>query len=185
MGALDKRIFSGVAIVSALLFVVSALMLFADGGEVSADGSGIALYILIVSGILSIVYAVGVIMDRPSFVKTLSGVFAAIEQGLREKLERLTVLSTICDATRERQEEALEIARTVDVMVVVGGRQSGNTRRLADLAAQCGKTTYHIEEASELLPENFSKKTRVGLTAGASTPKKLIDAAQAWLEALP
>ena len=113
------------------------------------------------------------------------GVFAAIEQGLREKLERLTVLSTICDATRERQEEALEIARTVDVMVVVGGRQSGNTRRLADLAAQCGKTTYHIEEASELLPENFSKKTRVGLTAGASTPKKLIDAAQAWLEALP
>ena len=43
-------------------------------------------------------------------------------------------------------------------MVVVGGRQSGNTRRLADLAAQCGKTTYHIEEASELLPENFSKK---------------------------
>ena len=78
MGALYKRIFSGVAIVSALLFVVSALMLFADGGEVSADGSGIALYILIVSGILSIVYAVGVIMDRPSFVKTLSGVFAAI-----------------------------------------------------------------------------------------------------------
>lgn len=113
------------------------------------------------------------------------GVFAAIEQDLRRRLARLEVLSTICDATRERQEEALEIARTVDVMVVVGGKQSGNTRRLADLAAQCGKTTYHIEEASELLPENFSKKTRVGLTAGASTPKKLIDAAQAWLEALP
>lgn len=113
------------------------------------------------------------------------GVFAAIEQDLRRKLSRLAVLSTICDATRERQQEALEIARKVDVMVVVGGRQSGNTRRLADLAAQCGKTTYHIEEAAELLPENFSKKTRVGLTAGASTPKKLIDAAQAWLEALP
>ena len=113
------------------------------------------------------------------------GVFAAIEQDLRRRLARLEVLSTICDATCERQEEALEIARTVDVMVVVGGKQSGNTRRLADLAAQCGKTTYHIEEASELLPENFSKKTRVGLTAGASTPKKLIDAAQAWLEALP
>ncbi len=86
------------------------------------------------------------------------GVFAAIEQGLRRKLSRLAVLSTICDATRERQQEALEIARKVDVMVVVGGRQSGNTRRLADLAAQCGKTTYHIEEATELLPENFSKK---------------------------
>lgn len=113
------------------------------------------------------------------------GVFAAIEQHLRGKLTRLAVLSTICDATRERQEEALKIARQVDVMVVVGGKQSGNTRRLADLAAQCGKTTYHIEEPTELRPENFTKKTRVGLTAGASTPKKLIDAAQSWLEALP
>lgn len=113
------------------------------------------------------------------------GAFAAIEQDLRARLARLAVLSTICDATRERQEEALEIARKADIMVVVGGRQSGNTRRLADLAAQCGKTTFHIEEASELRPENFSKKMCVGLTAGASTPKKLIDAAQSWLEALP
>ena len=113
-------------------------------------------------------------------------IFDEMHRRLVQRLgSSLVVLDTICDATRERQEEALEIARTVDVMVVVGGRQSGNTRRLADLAAQCGKTTYHIEEASELLPENFSKKTRVGLTAGASTPKKLIDAAQAWLEALP
>lgn len=113
------------------------------------------------------------------------GVFEGIVSELRTDLPHLDVLSTICDATRERQEEALKIAERVDVMVVVGGRQSGNTRRLADLAAQCGRTTFHIEEASELRAENFSKKFRVGLTAGASTPKKLIDAAQSWLEALP
>lgn len=113
------------------------------------------------------------------------GVFEGLVRDLQHRLPHLAVLSTICDATRERQEEALKIAETVDVMVVVGGRQSGNTRRLADLAAQCGRTTYHIEEASELRAENFSKKSRVGLTAGASTPKKLIDAAQSWLEALP
>ena len=112
-------------------------------------------------------------------------VFEQLEKELRDRLPRLKVLATICDATRERQDEALKIAACVDVMVVVGGRQSGNTRRLADLAAQCGRTTFHIEEPSELRAENFSKKSRVGLTAGASTPKRLIDAAQSWLEALP
>ena len=95
------------------------------------------------------------------------------------------MLATICDATRERQEEARSIAAQVDAMVVVGGRQSGNTRRLADLAAQSGISTYHIEQAEELRAEDFAGKGRVGLTAGASTPRKLIDATQQWLEQLP
>ena len=86
---------------------------------------------------------------------------------------------------RERQEEARSIAAQVDAMVVVGGRQSGNTRRLADLAAQSGISTYHIEQAEELRAEDFAGKGRVGLTAGASTPRKLIDATQHWLEQLP
>lgn len=68
-------------------------------------------------------------------------VFEQLEQELRDRLPRLTVLASICDATRERQEEARSIAARVDVMVVVGGRQSGNTRRLADLAAQSGIST--------------------------------------------
>lgn len=61
-------------------------------------------------------------------------VFEQLEKELRDRLPRLKVLATICDATRERQEEARSIAAQVDAMVVVGGRQSGNTRRLADLA---------------------------------------------------
>ena len=67
-------------------------------------------------------------------------------------------------------------------MVVVGGRQSGNTRRLASLAAGCGITTYHVEEIRELTEQDFAGKTTVGLTAGASTPKPLIDAAEVWLK---
>ena len=109
----------------------------------------------------------------------------ALEKELRDRLPRLKVLATICDATRERQEEARSIAAQVDAMVVVGGRQSGNTRRLADLAAQSGISTYHIEQAEELRAEDFAGKGRVGLTAGASTPRKLIDATQQWLEQLP
>ena len=64
MGALDKRIFSGVAMLSALLFVVSAILLLADGGDVNADSNDTALYILTVSGILAVVYSVVLMMDR-------------------------------------------------------------------------------------------------------------------------
>ncbi len=109
--------------------------------------------------------------------------FQDIEKSLRSRTRNLTVLSTICDATRERQEEARHIASRVDVMVVVGGKQSGNTRRLADVASLCGIATHLVESAEDLRAENFCKKTRAGLTAGASTPKSLIDAAEVWLRA--
>ena len=78
MGALDKRIFSGVAMLSALLFVVSAVMLLSSGSEVTADGNDAALYILIVSGILAVVFGAALVMDRSSFVRTLSGGLAAL-----------------------------------------------------------------------------------------------------------
>ena len=110
--------------------------------------------------------------------------FAAIENWLGERLPGLTVLNTICGATRERQEEARRIAGMVDVMVVVGGRESGNTRRLAALAAQAGVATFHVERVEELDAERFATKSRAGLTAGASTPKSLIDAAEEWLASL-
>lgn len=111
------------------------------------------------------------------------GTFERIKARLQERLPHLEVLSTICDATRERQDEARRIAAGVDAMVVVGGRSSGNTRRLAELAAESGIPAYHVESAAELDRENFQEKQIVGLTAGASTPKSLIDEAQAWLEA--
>ena len=78
-----------------------------------------------------------------------------------------------------------ELAIGDGVEIRGGGRQSGNTRRLADLAAQSGISTYHIEQAEELRAEDFAGKGRVGLTAGASTPRKIIDATQQWLEQLP
>lgn len=112
------------------------------------------------------------------------GAFEHIEAELRERLPHLEVLSTICDATRERQDEARRIAAEVDAMVVVGGRNSGNTRRLAELAAESGIPAWHVESAAELQRKNFREKQTVGLTAGASTPKRLIDEAQAWLEAI-
>ena len=84
------------------------------------------------------------------------------------------VLQTICDATRLRQEDAVRIAREVDYMVVVGGRESGNTRRLAQVAAAQGTPCVHVETAEELPLDELRKCRRVGLTAGASTPRELV-----------
>lgn len=87
----------------------------------------------------------------------------------------LIVLDTICDATRERQEEAGEIAARVQAMVVAGGKSSGNTKRLAELARMRGVPTVLVETAAELDGRDFSGVRTVGLTAGASTPRYIID----------
>ncbi len=110
-------------------------------------------------------------------------IFAQIEKYLSERIGNIPILSTICDATSERQSEVLSIASEVDGVVVVGGKDSGNTRRLVDVAASKGVPTWHVETVSELKNENFNKICTVGLTAGASTPKSLIDAVHDFLDA--
>jgi len=86
------------------------------------------------------------------------------------------VLETICDATRVRQEEAIRIARKVEIMVVVGGLESGNTRRLFKVVAAQGTPCVHVETSAQLRPGDFRGRSRTGLTAGASTPLTIIDA---------
>ncbi len=113
--------------------------------------------------------------------------FDNIKKYLLEHLGDIPVLSTICHATRQRQEDIVRIAHTVDAVVVVGGKESGNTRRLADVAEAVGVATWHVETADELqaLQEKFASFVTVGLTAGASTPKRLIDAVHGFLKNLP
>jgi len=95
------------------------------------------------------------------------------------------VLETICDATKVRQQEAVEVAARVDKMVVVGGYESGNTRRLAQVVRDSGVDCVHVETAAELVAEDFRGCTVVGLTAGASTHDSTIDEVRAALEAMP
>lgn len=87
----------------------------------------------------------------------------------------IRVYNTICDATAVRQEEAKELAVNVDCMLVVGGLNSANTRRLLEVCAELQPHTYHIETAAEINPDWFNGAERVGVTAGASTPKWIID----------
>lgn len=96
----------------------------------------------------------------------------------------VTVLRTICDATRLRQTEANELALKVDFMVVVGGYDSGNTRRLAQVAEDNGTPSQHVETVDDLDIERVKQYKVVGLTAGASTPSQSIDAVLEVLQSL-
>lgn len=111
--------------------------------------------------------------------------FAVATEALRRHIPNLRVLSTICEATSKRQKEVMDIARQVDMMIVAGGRQSGNTRRLVDVAQAEGVPTLHVETLAELAAtDKLRKDAIVGLTAGASTPPALVDAMQHFLECL-
>ncbi len=87
-----------------------------------------------------------------------------------EKAKEVRVFNTICHATAIRQKEAVEIAKKVDCMIVIGGYNSGNTQRLAAICREIQPFTYHIETVKELNMKWLNKKKRIGLTAGASTP---------------
>lgn len=105
---------------------------------------------------------------------TVSGAhFKNMVMHLLEKSSDIKILRTICTATDQRQTAAMELASKVDVMLVVGGRNSANTTRLAKLCAEKCKT-YHIETAQEISPEWFAKTKKIGITAGASTPDWVI-----------
>lgn len=91
------------------------------------------------------------------------------------KFTELRIFNTICDATSKHQVAALALAGRVDLMFVVGGQDSANTRRLARICADTGVTTYHIEAAAEVDPRWLRGHYRVGVTAGASTPDEVID----------
>ncbi len=101
--------------------------------------------------------------------------FETMVESLRAVAGDIRVANTICQETRKRQQAARALAGDVDVMLIIGGKNSANTARLAELCRASGCATYHIETAAEVLPEMVQDKPRIGLAAGASTPGWLIN----------
>lgn len=99
--------------------------------------------------------------------------FQQIVSCLLEKSNDIHILRTICTATDQRQKAAIELAGKVDLMLVIGGKNSANTTRLAQLCAE-RTMTHHLETASELQDEWFYHIKKIGITAGASTPDWII-----------
>jgi (E)-4-hydroxy-3-methyl-but-2-enyl pyrophosphate reductase len=100
--------------------------------------------------------------------------FAARVAEIQARFPRARIYNTICDATASRQGEVTELARRVEAIVVVGGRNSGNTQRLVEISRATGVPTYHVETEQELDLKEMSHYRSVGVTAGASTPHWLI-----------
>ncbi len=121
----------------------------------------------------------------PSRVGVLSqtteteGHFASFVQKLltahMERISELRVINTLCNATTSQQAATHDLAQDVDLMIVVGGRESANTRHLAEVAREQGVTTYHVESAGEIDAAWLPGRDKVGVAAGASTPDAVID----------
>jgi 4-hydroxy-3-methylbut-2-enyl diphosphate reductase len=114
--------------------------------------------------------------------------FRDVEAWVQDHCPHYMVFETICDSTEKRQTEIKKMAQSVDAVVVVGGYGSGNTRRLAEVAAQSGKPVFHVETEADLLridPDTLGSASIIGVTAGASTPNWTIKEVRHALEQLP
>ena len=112
------------------------------------------------------------------------GVLRDVVAALVGRCEELHVMDTICEATNRRQTAAAELAREVDVMVVVGGLNSANTTHLADVCRMECPRTYHVESASHIRADWLEDASAIGVTAGASTPAEHIREAVKVLQTL-
>ena len=108
--------------------------------------------------------------------------FEKIEKLFRARFKNIAVMNTICPATNERQEALLELCKKVEGVIVIGGKNSANTKRLYQTAAANCNHAVHIQNSSEI-PSDFYKLNSLGITAGASTPDSIIDDVESLLKA--
>lgn len=123
---------------------------------------------------------VGVVIQTTQSKERVEAVLAA----LKDMVEELRVEETVCFATQQRQSAAADVSSRVDLMIVIGGRNSGNTRRLYEICLENCPATHHIEGSDEIDPSWLNDVNKVGITAGASTPQEHIDDVVSLLEKL-
>ena len=114
---------------------------------------------------------VGVVVQTTQSLARLQ----TIVNELLGRCEEVRVCNTICAATQQRQNAAFELSHRANIMIVIGGKNSGNTRRLVEICSQACPKTHHIESVDELSCDWFEQGDLVGITAGASTPQSHID----------
>ena len=144
------------------------------------EGTGVAISSLKDLDTIDLSQKVGIVSQTTQGLKTFQSIVTEVVRRTREAL----IFNTICDATKVRQEESIRLAGETDAMVVIGGRNSANTRRLKELCAQVQPRTFHIETVDELKKISLESVQTVGITAGASTPQWLIDPVIDYLKRL-
>lgn len=114
-----------------------------------------------------------------------TGLFETVKTWVGDRHSHYRCFDTICDSTSQRQAEVKLLAGKVDALIIVGGKNSGNTQRLAEIAAASGIPSYHIETESDLDFKALSDAETIGITAGASTPNWIINRVVRALERMP
>jgi (E)-4-hydroxy-3-methyl-but-2-enyl pyrophosphate reductase len=142
------------------------------------------------NGLLGFTGESGIVLGSPEEVDALPGMdkvcvvaqtthsvelYAEIVRRIRKRFPEAVVFETICDSTEKRQNEIKALAAGADALFIVGGLNSANTRRLAELAKIQGRPAFHIETAEELKKIDIEPYRRIGVSAGASTPNWIID----------
>nr|WP_296265507.1 bifunctional 4-hydroxy-3-methylbut-2-enyl diphosphate reductase/30S ribosomal protein S1 [uncultured Merdimonas sp.] len=110
--------------------------------------------------------------------------FKDLVEIIRKKEYDIIVLNTICNATKERQEEAARIAERVEAMIVIGDKRSSNTQKLFEICRNACENTYYIQTLDDLDMNQLRSVETVGITAGASTPNKIIEEVQSYMSEL-
>lgn len=139
-----------------------------------------------VKSVLSYLDNDGIVLQLPTSIKEKKiGVvsqttqdketFFNIVRGLIEGVEELRVYNTICHSTEIRQDEAAILASKVDLMLIVGGKNSSNTAKLYNVVKRVQQNSYHIETEKDIMPGWFSGINKIGITGGASTPDHILD----------
>lgn len=152
-----------------------------------------------VQGLLGYAGEMGVVVDNLRALEELDGfgnaiivaqttqntvLFETIKNWANSTYPHYKVFDTICDSTIRRQDEVSRLADIVDAVIVVGGKDSGNTQRLTEIARRKGKPAFHVESESELDSDMIGSAERIGITAGASTPNWIIKRVYNRIEAL-
>ncbi len=149
-----------------------------------AKGKGIATTEeKVVASLKKLPRRVGILSQTTMIPAKFIGFIKNILDTIYTKDSEIRIVDTICHDIRERQSAALELAKRVDVMLVIGGRESANTSHLAELCTTAAKT-YKIETAKELKKTWFKGKQKIGITAGASTAEATIEEIIKKLEGL-
>jgi 4-hydroxy-3-methylbut-2-enyl diphosphate reductase len=123
---------------------------------------------------------VGVVVQTTQPVEALKKLLDKVIKTVKE----VKVYNTICNSTALRLRETGDMTRKVDLMLVVGGKNSANTKQLVTLCNDSGVKTYHVETAGDLCPEWFDGVEKIGITAGASTPDWIINDIVKKIEAI-
>jgi 4-hydroxy-3-methylbut-2-enyl diphosphate reductase len=117
---------------------------------------------------------IGIIEQTTQPMSKVKEIMNKIINSLNE-FEEIRIFNTLCNFTFKRLQATKKVAKEVDLMIVVGGKNSANTTQLANLCKKIGVTTYHIEDAKEIDKEWVISVKKIGVTAGASTPQWIID----------